>query len=213
MTTDASTPPVTPPPAAPVVDVAAITKAAVDAAKEQAKTDTANVAADIKKSITTALNGEDKSDPSDSFLKAFAKDPVRAFQMTKEAAKNEVLEIIAHDNNTKKIQTQVVAPLLQEYPGLNSDKKMAMVEKITEKYQAQGKTYQEALKLACDDTIKDLGLKSVSQIQQEEESNAGALPNGGGYLGNPPSQISNAKSSSDFLTGMKDRAAAFRQRK
>ena len=200
-------------PAAPSVDVAASTAAAVKAATEQAKTATENVAKDIKKTITTALNGEDKTDPSDSFLKAFAKDPLRAFQMTKQAAKDEVLATIADEKKIQNIQTQVVGPLIQEYPGLNSPKKMAMVEKITEQYQSQGKSYQEALKLACDDTIADLGLKSVSQIQQDEESNAGALPNGGGYLGNPPAQISNAKSSQDFLTGMKERAAAFRQRK
>lgn len=212
-----NTPAATPPPAPAGPDIEAITRQVTEAAVKAAEAASAKqadaIATKTRKDIAQALNGGEQVDPSKKFLEQFLTDPTRAFYNTKEMAKSELREENAAIANQQKVQRTVLTPFVEEYPALATGKKLAMVEKITEQHQNEGMSYADALKQACSDTVKDLGLKSVSEMQRDGEINAAGLPNGGGSFGGGSSKFDDKKSSLDFLQGMKEKAAAIRTRK
>lgn len=216
MTTDATT---TPPPAAPAVDIDAIVKAATEKATEAAKSTAATAAAEASKKtrqeIANAISGGSGENAQEKVLNDFLKDPLKVLHATAEHAANTVREELAAQTAKttamQKVQQQVVGPVMAKYPDL-SGKKLALVEKIAEQQQAAGKTYAEALKIGCDETIEAFGLKSTEQIEADTAATAAALPNGGSLRASLE-KFDNTKSSSDFLQGMKDRHKSMRVRK
>lgn len=217
MTTEAKTE--TPPPAAPAVDVDAIIKAATEKATEAAKSTAVTAAAEASKKtrqeIVNAISGNTGENAQEKVLNDFLKDPLKVLHATAKHAADTVKEELATQSaNTaamQRVQQQVVGPVIAKYPDL-SGKKLALVEKIAEQHQAAGKTYAEALKLGCEETIKEFGLKSSDQLEADAAAAAAALPNGGS-LRQSLEKFDNTKSSSDFLQGMKDRHKSMRVRK
>ncbi len=205
-----------PAPVQPAIDVNKIvadaTKAATDAATKTAEQSASKIAAQKLEMIGRALTGEKPQDQSEMVLEKFVKDPLRALHTVKEQAKAEIREENAQQETLKETQRVVVMPFLNEYPELQSKTKLALVEKLAEDKQRTGMSYSDALKAACDETVKEFGLKSVSEAQRNGDARFAGLPGGGGYAPSAP-KYDEAKSNDTFLSGMKARANSFRNKR
>jgi hypothetical protein len=199
-----------------VVDVAKIAEqaaaAATAAATKIAEQKASEVADSTRKAIARQIAGEPEKPVNERALEELVKDPVRSLRVAVDVAKKEIREEEAVQKRLENTQRQVVGAVIQEYPGLNSEKKLAAVERFAADYEAQGVPYAEALKKACDDAVKEFGLKSVSETQRENGYRAG-LPGGGGASSPGASAFDDSKSQSSFLDGMRSRMNSFRTKR
>lgn len=200
----------------PAVDAAQITKDATDsatkAAVKAAQDEATKVAVQKLEMIGKALVGDEGAGQNETILRGFVNDPVRTLATVKEAAKKEIREEMAQRDQFLTTQKTVATPFLQEFPEVNTPNRLAMVEKLTENYEAQGKPYAEALKLGFEETVKELKLTSVSEAQRTGAALNVGLPGGGGVV--PGYQKHDeAKSNADFLSGMKAKMNSQRVRK
>lgn len=202
-------------PAAPQVDISALVakaaEAATKAASEAAERKATEIAAKRIQDIGRAMVGEPQADPGKQFLETFVADPVRSLHSLKEITKRELKEEMAEKEKVAKTQVDSVGPFIKEYPELNSPKKLAMVEALANQQQALGLSYGEALKKACEETVKEFGLKSVSEAERDGSYAHVALPGGGGYRPGAPKQ-NEEKSQTDFLSGMRSKMSSFRKK-
>lgn len=216
--TETVTPPVAPPPAQPPVDVAAIAAKAAEGAIAEAgrvaQTEAARIAGNKLAEIGRSLLGQEKPNPSMQVLESFVNNPVGFAHTIKEVAKNEIRNEMQANQSHANTQRAVMAPILSEYPELNSPNKIALVEKLTEKYQREeGKSYSEALELGAKATVKEFGLTSVSDAQRTGAARFTGLPGGGGTLPAGTQRHNEAKSQADFLSGMKAAANGVRNKR
>lgn len=204
---------VTPPPA---VDVAALAKAAADAATaavtKTIEEKASKVATDKLEAIGRALTGQDKPDHGQQALESFVKDPLKSLHTVKEITKQELREEMQVEQNFRNIQASVAKPFLENYPEINTPTKLALVEALTIQAQKAGDSYDVALKKGFEGAIKEFKVESVSEAIKNGNYQQGGLPHGGGFVPGAP-KYSEEKSNADFLTGMKQRAAAIRTRK
>lgn len=203
-------------PAAPAIDVAALTaditqKVTASVSKTAEEKATA-IAAQKLAVIGKALSGEQAPDTRKIVLETFVDDPLKALHTVRESAKNEAVKEIRQELAYKDTQVAVSSKFMPEYPELKATNKLRMVEKIADDYVAQGKPYNEALELGFQETIKEFGLKSVSEAQRNSAVRGVGLPTGGGFA-SQTEQASPEKVQSDFLAGMQARARSFRTRK
>jgi hypothetical protein len=215
--TDATstTPATTTTAAAPTIDVAAIAQQAAAAAAAEAgkimEQKAKDVAAATRAEIARSISGEKEPSQQNQVLERFVQDPVKFAQTIKDVAKREMREEAAAERQLADVQRSVLQPLVSEYPELNSEVKLDLVEKRTERYERSGISYPEALKKAAEETVKEFGLKSVSEAQRESGYRAAGLPGGGGFSPGAPT-FDPAKSEKDFFSGMKERMNAQRKR-
>ncbi len=199
------------PPPAPTVDVDKITKDATAAAVKVAEEQTTKLVGEKLRRFGAQLSG-DGADPNAQVMSEFLKDPLNVLKSVKEVAKSEIREEHQRQAAHKEVQRAVATPFISDYPEINNPKKLAMVEKLAEDYTADGMSYADALKKGFEETVKEFGLKSVSEKQKEDSINHAGLPGGGGI--SPVNQRHDeVKSQSDFLTAMKAKAQAVRLKK
>lgn len=207
----ASPAPVVTPPPAPVVDVEKIVRDATESATKAAnEIASKNVQATLAK-VGQALSGEVPPNKSDEFLKNFVAAPEKVLSNVIDIAVNRTETRNNQVNAVNKIQREVVAPFVNEYPELKSPNKFALIEKLAGDKERSGIPYAEALKSACEETVKEFGLKSVSEAERQSGYGAG-LPSGGAARNGAPI-VSEEKSQSDFITGMRARSNSFRTKK
>ena len=187
------------------------TKVATEISEKRAGEKATEIAASRLKEIGQALTGEKAPDPSETFLKSFVTNPLQAFHSVKEITKNELREEQKQAEAVAKVQRDAVTPFISEYPELNSPKKLAMVEKLAEQYQASGMDYADALKKGCEETVSEFQLKSVSDEERNSNYSSTGLPTGGSVRQGKPSW-NDEKSQSDFLSGMKSKMSSFRKK-
>jgi hypothetical protein len=188
----------------------AAAKAAGEAATKVAEQKATEVAGRRMQEIGRELAGDKAVDPAKQFLESFVSAPDKLLHGLKEVTKREIREEYARADEVARTQRDVVGPVVKEYPGLNSPNKLALVERLAEQHQANGLSYADALKKAADDTVKEFGLKSVTE--EAQNGRVVALPNGGAaFIGGAP-KYDEGKSNSDFLAGMKGRMNAFRKK-
>lgn len=220
MTTAAdSTPKTEAAPAQPqTVDVAAIAREAAQIATVEATKNTEKIAEKRAGEIATerlrqvgnALAGNEPVDNTKVALEQFVGDPIKMLHSLKEVTKREMRAEQDERNKVHDTQQKIVSPFISEYPELNSRKRLALVEKLADDYVSSGKTYEDALKSACEDTVKEFNLKSVSESEREGNSSFG-LPSGGGHRSGAP-KFSEDKSQDDFLKSMRDKSNSVRKK-
>lgn len=215
--TGATTPPAAAAPAAaPVIDVAKITSDAVAAATEAAgkiaEKKATDIAAQKIMAMGKAMAGESTNteNPNAQFMDTFLKNPLGVVQAVSKMAGDKVRDDIDKTEAIKATQRDVVNPFIRDYPELQSEKKLALVERLAEHHQSLGKTYKEALKVACEETVAEFGLEKISEAERQNAYSYG-LP-GGGAISTKARERSEAKSQSDFLQGQRDRAASIRRK-
>lgn len=215
MTTEAPTTPAAAPATPQVIDVQAITNQAVEAATKaasgMAEKKATEIAAKRIQEIGRAMSGDGAVNPTQTALETFVADPLKTMHSLKEITKKEIREEQQRINDYQATQRNSVQPFINDYPELNSPKKLALVEKLADQHAASGLSYADALKKGCEEAIKEFGLKSVSEAEKAGNVANVALPHGGGFRSGTPS-ISQEKSTSDFMTGMKSRLVSFRKR-
>lgn len=197
---------------APIVDVEAITKKATEAAQkaalEIADKRATEIAADRLKEIGRAMTGEAAPDPKKRALVDFAEDPTRTLLAVKEIAKREtkqeLQEELRREKEIEKVQLEVGGKFIQEYPELNSPKKMALVERLADDYVSQGLSYKDALEKSMKEAVDEFKLKPVSEAERFNSYARTGLPGGGGYTPGAP-KFDESKSQSDFITGLRNR--------
>ena len=203
-------------PTQPIIDIAKITADAVSQATAKAEKiadeKATKVAAQKLEMIGKALTGDKGADMNEVILKTFVADPLKAFHTVKEAAKKEALDQVRSDNQIADLQRAVASPFLSEYPELNSPNKLALVERLADQYEASGTSYADALKKGFEETVKEFGLKSVSEAHRTGAAYNTGLPGGGGFIPGAP-QHDEAKSQSNFMTNMKNKMNSFRVKK
>ncbi len=213
MTTEVQPTPPPQQPAPPVIDTARIAEEAARAATQAAEKimdqKVAEVAAQTRRDIARSIDGEKPVAPQTQFLEHFATDPARAFHTLKEITKREMREEDAAKQGIVDTQRAVVSPFVNEYPELNSPKRLAAVEKFAEQYEKAGMSYGEALQKGCEDAVKEFGCKSVSDAQRENGYRAG-LPGGGGSTSSGAQPYNENASNQSFLEGMQSRMKGFR---
>lgn len=202
-------------PAAPQIDVNKLTeqatKAATEAAMKIADEQVQKKVGERLKEVGAALSGEAAPDPKKKALQMFVEDPLGTMNNLVTIAEKRVAEKLDSDKRIENIQNRVIGSAVQEYPQLKDPNKLALVDKLAEQYVAEGKSYEQALTLAKEDTVKEFGLKSVSELQKEGNYSVG-LPGGGGFAPRGGSGFDDKKSSSDFLSGMKSRLQSVRSK-
>jgi len=188
----------------------AAAKAAGDAATKVAEQKATEVAGRRMQEIGRELAGDKPVDPAKHLLEQFVSAPDRLLHGLKEVTKKEIREEQAREREIAKTQVDVVGPVVKEYPGLNSPKKLALVETLAERYVGEGMSYAEALKKGAEETVKEFGLKSVTE--EAQNGRVVTLPNGGAaYIGGAP-KYDEGKSQSDFLAGMRSKMNASRKK-
>lgn len=201
--------------ATPQVDIKAIEErvaaAAQSAAMKVAESKAAEIASAKLKEIGRQISGDVQTDHKKEYLDAFLTDPVRAIAAI---AKKEVSNLREEQEIKNRVITDqqvVVGAFLGEYPDLNTPKKLAMVEKLAEQYEKSGMSYRDALRASCEDAVKELGLKSVKEVQAAQSY--GGLPRGGGFThsGTKPS-FDDSKSNNDFIAAMQAKGRAVRHK-
>ncbi len=219
MTTEApttQTPAPTPAPATPPVDVAKITAdattAAIAATAKAAEESATKLAAQKLSAIGKALAGEEAEDPNKAVLRALISDPISALNTAAKKGEERALKAIREEREIERTQVAVSSKFVPEYPGLNSPKKLAAVERYAEDYMNQGKPYAEALEMGFKDAITEFGLKSVTEEVKSGTMRGVGLPSGGGY-GSTTSKVDPEKGQQDFLAGMRAKANSFRVKK
>ena len=217
MTTETTTTPaVTPPTSKPEVDVAAIAKSAAEAATKAAMADAdaraGKVAAEKLAQVGRALIGEPTENVHDKIVKDFVSDPLKVLRTVAQSATDNAVKIMSDSRKLEDTQRAVVGAQINEYPELNSPNKLALVEKLADQYQAEGMSYSEALKKGCQDTVKEFGLKSVSEAQRAGAAHYTGLPGGGGVGAGAPRRDEEA-SKMDFMSSMKNKMNSFRNKK
>lgn len=199
----------------PKIDVAAITKQvteeAVKAAESIADKRSSELAAKKLAEVGRALTGEQVKSQEEQIVEKFVTDPAKLLHGVKELAKKEMREEMAEVDTIRNIQREVGQKYVNEYPGINTPKRLEMVESLTNKYVNTGMGYQEALDKSFKDTVSEFKIESVSEAQKSGNYPIG-FPGGGGVNPGAP-KFSNEKSQSDFLSGMKAKAASFRTKK
>lgn len=198
-------------PAISAADHAAIVAKAETKAAEVAASRATEVAEQRLREASRVLSGEKPSDPGKDFLNTFVGDPLKAFHTLKEITKAEINEEQQRVNAVKEVQYKVAQPFINDYPEINTKRKLAMVESLADQHTKRGLSYQEALQTAFKETVEELGLKSVSEQQAESNRNIFGLPRTGG-LSSKSIPISEAKSTADFFTGMRDKRNSFRKK-
>lgn len=214
MTDTPVTPAATPSPAAaPAPDTNAIVERAASAAAEAAMKMVDSKASEIAtkklQEIGRAMANEPKPDPTKQFLEGFVSDPAKAFHAVKEITKRELREENQAAENIRATQRNVIGPIINEYPELNNPTRLKFVEKLADDYKQAGMSYDAALEKAGKETVKELGLKSVSEAQRSGSYGYAGLPGGGGFNPGAP-RHDEQKSQSSFLQSMRERAAAVR---
>lgn len=201
----------------PQADIAEITKQATITATAAAEKTLVKKAEELSaahlKRIGQALSGGEPVDANKNALTAFAGDTLGVLNAVKEQAKKETLEAVGKARNIERVQESVGTKFINEYPELNSEKRIKIVEALASEHEAKGLSYKEALTKGFEDTVTELGLKSVTEAVKEKGYNGVGLPSGGGFLGNNNNQFNDSKSSSDFITSMKSRRASFVKKK
>lgn len=218
MTTEQTTPQETKPveaPKAPEVNVDVIvqkaTEEATKAAEKIANKKAMEIANERLSKAASVLKGEPERSADDQVLEVFTKDPLKTLHTLKEITKKELRDELAADTERKQVEFNTVNPFIKEYPELNSPKKLALVERLADEYVSKGQSREQALKTACQETISEFGLKSVSEQERQEGYSAG-LPSGGGFR-QPATKFSEEKSQQDFLSGMRNRMQGYRTKK
>jgi hypothetical protein len=216
MTTEAQAKETPAPSSQPTIDVAAVAKSAAEAATKAAMADVesraSKVAADKLAEVGRALVGAPTESVHDKIVKDFVTDPLKVLRTVAQSATDNAVKIMSDSRRIEDTQRAVVGAQITEYPELNSPNKLALVERLSEQYQADGKPLSEALKLACDDTVKEFGLKSVSEAQRAGAAHYTGLPGGGGVGAGAPRR-DEEKSQLDFMSNMKNRANSVRIKK
>lgn len=216
MTTEVTTPAATPAPAPQTVDIKAIASEAARAAQEamapMIEKQASKAAADKLAIIGKALSGESDKPAVDPVLRSFIENPAGTLHSLKEITKREVQAEQSEKTAADKKIYNAVSPFVNEYPELNTDKKLKAVERFAQDNVAAGMTVEQAYKTACEDAVKEFNLKSVSEAQRNNAAGRVGLPHGGGVGSNAP-QFDEGKSSTDFIAGMKSRMTSFRTRK
>ncbi len=209
--------PVTPP-AQPAVDISKITQdaaaIAAQAASEAAKAEAVRISNERLKEAARVLTGEpakgeEKINP---LLEYMLNDPQRYARELKELTKKELREEMSrqteHERTTKKVCDQI----FREYPEINTPARLAMVDSICQGYERAGLAYGEALKKGFEEAVKDLGLKSVTELQAEGKYVHGIPGGGGGYFGASQPPRNESKLSQDFVTQMRQRLVSQKTR-
>lgn len=205
-------------PATPAIDIDAITakatEAATKAAEKVAEDRAKTIAADNMKKLGNALAGNDVVEKSsnEKLLEKFVENPANFVQSIVGLTKKQIKEEQDEVNSYRQTESRVMTPLYNEYPELNSTAKLKLVDSITRDYLSKGDSYEVALEKAAQDTIKEFNLKSVSEAEREAGYSSGGLPQGGSYRPQA-AQFDDSKSSTDFISGMRNRGTAFRTRK
>jgi len=188
-----------------------VTDAAVTAATQVAEQRAAQAAAAKLQAAADVLVGR-KADPSEAILNEFVADPMKFGKVISEATEERVLRRIQQQEMAKEQQRAAVMPFVEEYPELKTPTKAALIETLAEKYERQGKSRVDALKAACEDTVKDYGLKPQSEKRKEQAALYAGLPGGGGFTGGSPAR-NEQKSQSDFIASLRAQSAAVRTKK
>lgn len=206
--------PSTPP--APQVDIAKITQdaaaIAAQAASEAAKTEAVRISNERLKEAARVLTGEPAKGEErvDPLLEYMLNDPRRYARELKELTKKELREEMSRQSEHERVTKRVCDQTFREYPEINTPARLAMVDSICQGYERAGLPYAEALKKGFEDAVKDLGLKSVSELQAEGKYVHGIPGGGGGYYGASQPPRNESKLSTDFVTQMRQRIVAQR---
>lgn len=189
-----------------------VTEAAVAAATQVAEKRASEHAAFKLQQAADVLTGRPQVDPTEQILKGFVADPVKAFKTVKDVAKQEIYAEMDKKKNTEDMQRSVVMPFIDQYPELKGDAKLALVEKLTEKHEKAGLSYSEALKKGCEETVKEFGLKPVSEAQRQSAALYAGLPGGGGMGSGAPAR-DEGQAQTDFISSLKAKSLSFRNKK
>lgn len=212
----------TPTPSAPAIDVAAITKQAVEAAtakaEELTKSKAEALAADNAARLQQAarlLAGESLDDkPKQHALhQAFIQDP--------ETFVERLGENIVHKAEQKRISSEqnasvarsVTAEFVNKFPDVVEDGKAEIIKGLVAakmaEVDANGKpvhSYKDALKYGFETVVKQFGLK-----ESEGQSSGFGLPRGGAASFGA-SKASKTQANADFIAGMRAKAASYRNK-
>lgn len=206
---------VAPAPTVPTIDVAKVAESAAEAATKVASEMIEKKASEIAtaqlREFGRKLSGEEAPDPGKQFLESFVSNPAKVLHGIKELTKKEIAEENKAIERVQTTQRNVVTPFINEYPELNSPKKLALVQQLASQKEAAGMSMEQALQEGCEEAVKEFNLKSVSDAAREGNYAATGLPGGGAYRPGAP-KFNEAKSNSDFLAGMKSRVTSFRKK-
>ena len=125
-----------------------------------------------------------------------------------EAAKKDINDAAAY----KAMVQSVSAPLLREYPELDSPRKLAFVETLAMQHSRAGLSDAEAIKKGFEDAATELGLTKQSERAKERTFQRVGLPVGGAYFPSKTPSFDAVQSAQSFQTGMLSKSKARRGR-
>jgi hypothetical protein len=189
----------------------AATAAATRIADERVKAVTDSTSARMKQAADI-LSGTPAKDPTEQILAGFVEDPIKFARTISKAAEDNIRRELKKEKQVEDTARAVIDPFIAEYPQLREGKKSALIEKFAEQNEAAGMSYADALKKATEDTIKEFGLTKVSEAQRTQQGFYAGLPGGGGMGGGAPAR-DEAKTQTDFISGMRSRLSSFRNKK
>lgn len=177
------------------------------------------VAGEQLKAIGAQLSGE-IVDQGKQLVERIATDPIGYSRDLKEIAKREAKDELRaelrQEREMERDQVAAVQPFVNEYPELAKPRRLAMVEKLASDImrEEKGVPYREALKRACQATVEEFGMKSVTAAAEEAASNVGLLPLGSNVISGPSGKKSfdEAASRNSFIAGMRESALKIRKK-
>ena len=208
-----TTPPVVQP--APAVDVEAVTKRVTEEATKRAQETIEKKATELATEkivqIGRAMTGEQEKSPEQKLIEDFVSSPVKILSALKDITKKEIKDENDQIRKFQENQRSIAKPIVDEYPEMNSPNKLALAEKLAEQYVNSGMDYNSALEKGLKDTVKEFGLKSVSEAQKDGTYRATGLPGGGG-VGTGAPKYDEEKSQRTFVQAMRDKMTSFKKK-
>jgi hypothetical protein len=173
--------------------------------KETAET-MANFEANLRNNLANQISGKKPEEEIDPLLKQLLTNTGGTINATTDIAVERAVKQIKDEKDAETKQAQddgaTVAPFTKDYPSLLTEHEDVVSAFVMTKL-AAGKDRQEAIKEACEDTIKKLKLKSISERKKDGTYAATALPGVSGQKFGGEESFDPVDSSKQYFAGLK----------
>jgi len=197
---------------APAVKVPPVDTQAIEAAADKRAADIAD------KKIRAAfksLSGEPEKKGAHPVIDRLIEDPVGLLKTVHDSAVTQAKDELRNETRLEREMASTAQPILDQYPDLNDH--LDYVDAKIRSHLSAGLGVREATQKGLEEVSKKLGLKSVSEQDEDRRLKGAGIPYGSGSShgrGKSDAQaFDNEKSTADFMQGYKDKVKSFKTRK
>ena len=197
--------------------VSKVTQAASKQIEEATSASAKKTADEVSRKITERLGkailGEKQKTHNEEALEMVVTDPVKTLAATKGVAVKESVDTMLGIIAAREVKAEVLGEFTSEYPELKSKSKQKIVEALVQSKRDSGKSFEDAYRESCKEVVSEFGLKSVKEAQREKGYSL-STPSGGGRSAPSDTKEKDAKASAlSFISEMRAKANALRNRK